>query len=159
MHEKEEWKGKCYLKVVVPVVVGLDQAFLSNQNIVDYQGTHLGMTYFLFTYLQSPIWIGSCMILSWKSFPLYDQSWKIIIESLWSIPWTNNKMRFFRMDDLGSEMKGTGTNTDLSIWRKLSLVSRVSFNSRVSPNQKVEIHILFPSMEWDFPKLVVQFQN
>ena len=34
MQEKEEREGKCYLKVVVPMVVGLGQAFLSNQNNV-----------------------------------------------------------------------------------------------------------------------------
>ena len=40
-------------------------------------------------------------------------------------------MWFDEMDDLGSGIKGIGTNTDLGIWLKLSIGSRVSFDSRV----------------------------
>jgi len=41
MHKKEEREGKYYLKVVVPVVVGLGQELLPNQdNMVVYE-THL----------------------------------------------------------------------------------------------------------------------
>ena len=40
MHEKEEREGKYYLKVVVPVVVGLGQALLPNQDNVVVHGTH-----------------------------------------------------------------------------------------------------------------------
>ena len=41
MHEKEEKKEKCYLKMVVPVVVGWGQALLPNQNNVVIHGTYL----------------------------------------------------------------------------------------------------------------------
>jgi len=41
MHEKEGREGKCYLKVVVPVVVGLGQVLLPNQDNVVVYGTHL----------------------------------------------------------------------------------------------------------------------
>jgi len=61
------------------------------------------------------------------------------------------------MVDLGSRMKGSGTNNDSGIWLKSSLGSRVSFGTQVVPNQKIEIQILFPSMECDFPKSMVQF--
>jgi len=40
MHEKEERKEKCYLKVVVPMVVGLDQVLLPNLSNMDFQRTH-----------------------------------------------------------------------------------------------------------------------
>ena len=38
MHEKEEREENCYLKVVVPVVVGLGQALVLNQDNVVVQG-------------------------------------------------------------------------------------------------------------------------
>ena len=41
VHEKEEREEKYYLKVVIPVVIGLDQALLSNQDNVVVSGTHL----------------------------------------------------------------------------------------------------------------------
>ena len=41
MHEKKEREEKYYLKVMVPVVVGLGQALLPNQNNVMVHGTHL----------------------------------------------------------------------------------------------------------------------
>jgi len=41
MHEKEEREEKYYLKVVVPVVVGLGQALLPNQENVMVHETHL----------------------------------------------------------------------------------------------------------------------
>ena len=58
------------------------------------------------------------------------------------------------MVDLGSRMIGLGTNTNLG---KSTLGSRVSFGSRVKSNPRIEIHIPFPSMECDYPKLVIQF--
>ena len=45
MHEKEERERKCYLKVVVPMVLGLGQALLPNLNIMDYHGTNLGISF------------------------------------------------------------------------------------------------------------------
>jgi len=63
---------------------------------------------FLFTYLQSLIWIGSYKILSWKLSPSYDQFWKIITESLWSIPMSNSRMWYVELDDLGSRVIGSG---------------------------------------------------
>ena len=41
MYEKEESEGKYYLKVVVPVVVGLGQVLLLNQDNVVVHETHL----------------------------------------------------------------------------------------------------------------------
>ena len=65
------------------------------------------------------------------------------------------------MVDLGSRMIDAGTNTNSG---KSILASRVSFGSIVESKSKVEIHIreihiLFPSMECDNPKLVIQFLN
>ena len=60
------------------------------------------------------------------------------------------------MIDLDSRIIGSGTNTNS---KKLILGSRVSFDSRVSPNQVSEIHILFLSIECDYTKLVIQFLN
>jgi len=55
MYEKEEREGKCYFKVMVPVVVGLGQALLPNQdNVV----VHMELTFidfFSIVILQSPI--------------------------------------------------------------------------------------------------------
>ena len=47
-----------------------------------------------------------------KIIPFNDQSWKIITESFWSIPWSNSRMWFCRMDDLSFEMKSSETNTN-----------------------------------------------
>jgi len=41
MHEKKEREKKYYLKVVIPVMVGLGQALLPNLSNVEFQGTHL----------------------------------------------------------------------------------------------------------------------
>jgi len=41
MHEKEEREGKCYLKLVVPVVIRLGQALLPHVKNVEFQGTYL----------------------------------------------------------------------------------------------------------------------
>ena len=43
--DEKEGNEKCYLKVVVSVVVGLGQALLPNLNIMDYQGTHDDLFY------------------------------------------------------------------------------------------------------------------
>ena len=40
------------------------------------------------------------------------------------------------MVDLGSRMKGSGTNTDLRMWLKSSLGSRVNFYSKVGSKSK-----------------------
>jgi len=58
------------------------------------------------------------------------------------------------MDDLGSEMKSSGTNTNIG---KSTLGSRVSFASRVESKSKNLISLFFPSMKCDYPKLVIQF--
>ena len=46
------------------------------------------------------------------------------------------EMWFDELDDLGSEMKGTGTNTDSGIIFKSSLSSKVNFSSRVESKSK-----------------------
>ena len=38
--KKKKGKETCYLKMVVPVAVGLGQSFLPNLNDVDYLGIH-----------------------------------------------------------------------------------------------------------------------
>ena len=58
------------------------------------------------------------------------------------------------MVDLGSRVIGSGTITNSE---KSSVGLRVDIGSIVGPNQRNEIHILFPSMECDYPKLVNQF--
>ena len=58
------------------------------------------------------------------------------------------------MVDLGSRMIDAGTNTNSG---KSTLCSRVNFGSIVESKSKIEIHILFPSMECDNPKLVIPF--
>jgi len=53
MHEKEESEEKYYLKVVVPVVVRLDQALLPNQDNVVVHITHLYWPLF-YLYIYNP---------------------------------------------------------------------------------------------------------
>ena len=106
------------------------------------------MTSFLLTFLYSPIWIGSCKILAWNFFQLYDQSWDIITESYWSKPWSNNEIWFCGMDDLGWTMKGIGIDTDSGIKLKSSLGSRVGVGSWVW----IQVHIHFSIMKCDYPK-------
>ena len=112
-------------------------------------------TYFLFILLLSPIWLGSCKILTEKSSCLYNHSWKIISESFCSKHRSNNGMWLSRVVNLGSGMKSTWTNTNSRIWLKSSLGSRVNFDQELVPNQRIEVHILFQLMECDFSKLVV----
>ena len=45
MHKKEEREEKCYLKMMVPRVVGLNQVLLHNLNIVDYTFDDLFLIY------------------------------------------------------------------------------------------------------------------
>ena len=58
------------------------------------------------------------------------------------------------MVDLDSRMIGSGTNANsrnqLWVW-ELVLVQALS------PSPQIDIHILFPSMECDYPKLEIQF--
>ena len=68
----------------------------------------------------------------------------------------NNRMWLGGMVDLSSRMIGSGTHTNS---KKLTLSSRVSFGARSESNPRIKIHILFPSMECDYPKLVIQFQK
>ena len=56
------------------------------------------------------------------------------------------------MVDLDSRMIGSGTilTREIQLWvRELVLVRELS------PSPKIEIHNLFPSMECDYPKLVI----
>ena len=65
-------------------------------------------------------------------------------------------MWFCGMDDLGFEMKSSGTNSNLG---KLTLGSGVGFASRVESKSKNLISYSFPSMKCDYPKEVVLFQS
>ena len=72
------------------------------------------------------------------------------------MPWSNNRMWFCGMDDLGFEMKSSGTNTNS---KKSTLDLRVGLDSRVGSKSKNLISHFFPSTKCDYPKEVVQFQN
>jgi len=52
------------------------------------------------------------------------------------------------LDDLGSEMKGTGTNTGSGIKLKSSLDSRVGFDSRIDVQIK-EMKLTFFFHQWN----------
>ena len=127
MHKKEEKEGKYYLKVVVPVVVYWVKRCYPIK-IMWWSRNPPLLTSFLFTYLQSPIWIGSWKILLWNLFPLHDHSWKIITESLWLIPMSNKRMWLGGMVDLDSRVIGSETSTNSE--------KRVSFGSRVESKSK-----------------------
>ena len=101
-----------------------------------------------------PIWIGSWKILSWNLLPLHGQSWKIITESSWSIPISNKRMWLGGMVVLGSTTIGSGTKLirENQLWVRDSVLIQ-----ELSLNQRIEIYILFPSMECDYPNLVIQF--
>ena len=60
-------------------------------------------------------------------------------------------MWFCGMDDLGSTMKGMGTDTDSGIKLKSSLGSRVGVDG-FGPNHRIQVHINFLTMECDYPK-------
>ena len=49
----KKWKGKekCYLEVMAPVVVRLVQAFLPNQNNVEFQGTTFDDLFLIYSYI------------------------------------------------------------------------------------------------------------
>ena len=51
------------------------------------------------------------------------------------------------MVDLGSTMKGIGTDTDSRIKLKSSLGSRVGVGSWVGPNHIIQVHIHFPTID------------
>ena len=55
------------------------------------------------------------------------------------------------MDDLGSTMKGIGTETNLGIKLKLNLGSRVGGGSWVWSKHRIQVHIHFPTIECDYP--------
>ena len=81
-----------------------------------------------------------------RLIPITDQSWKIITESLWSITWPNNTMWFCGMNDLGSEMKSSGTNTNLG---KSTLGSRVGIGSIIgSKSKNWDLHSLPNNGMW-----------
>ena len=68
----------------------------------------------------------------------------------------NREMGYDELDDLGLRVIGSEIITNSG---KSSVGSRVGIGSIVESKSKIEIHILFPLMECDFPKLMVQFQN
>ena len=92
MHEKEEREGKILPQSGDSGGGRIGPSIATQSKYCGLWRNPRFMTSFLFTCLLSPNWIGSCMILSWKLFLLYDQSWNIILESLWSIPWSNKKI-------------------------------------------------------------------
>ena len=62
------------------------------------------------------------------------------------------------MVDLGLRMKGSETILTREYDLNQVQVQESVLIQKLVPNQKIEIHIIFPSMEWDFPKSVDQFQ-
>ena len=56
------------------------------------------------------------------------------------------------MDDLGLIMKRIGIDTDSEIKLKPNLGSIVRVGSWVGPNHRIEVHIHFLTMEYDYPK-------
>ena len=68
--------------------------------------------------------------------------------------WSNKRMWLCGIVDLDSRVIGSGTITNS---KKSSKGSRVDIGSMLGPNQRNEIHILFSSMECDYPKMMIQF--
>ena len=91
MHEKEEREGKCYLEMVVPLVVGLGQALLPIKIMWWFtEPTFINLfSIYIFT-LPNRNRIMKDPIMN--LFSLHDQSWKTITESSWSIPISNKRM-------------------------------------------------------------------
>ena len=56
------------------------------------------------------------------------------------------------MDDLGSTIKGMGTDADSGIKLKLSLGSRVGVGHEFCPNHRIQVHTHFPTIECDYQK-------
>ena len=63
------------------------------------------------------------------------------------------------MVDLGTRVKGIRTNTGSGSWFRLSLGLRLDLVEELGPNQRVDVHIYFPSMECDFLRFVVHVQD
>ena len=101
------------------------------------------------------IWIIFIMNFTQSNFQIF----KLISESILSIPLFQNRVWKYGMIDLDS--RSTQTTTDSGSWLKSSKGSGVKICSRSWPNQEVEtlVHINFPTMENDFLRLVIQVQE
>ena len=127
------------------MVVELGQSFLCNLNDVDYLGTQPWPSLF-HLHFYYPLYDNDHVRFGNKIYPGY-------MTIFWILSLSHNCLYYgmwlYEMDVLGSWMVGMGMNTNSGIWFKSSLGSRVSFALKVDPNQGIEIHIPFPSMEYD----------